>query len=135
MLDTITENAKTLAVAAGLSVLVGLVVYGISASEIGELKGRVGDLRAELDGLRTTQANTDQRLGDGDAQQKALALRLDELAGRLDAAEKAVAAAQPVVAAPAAEPVAPAPVAEPAPAAPVAPVAGAPTAITPPVHH
>jgi len=113
MLDQLTANTKTLAISVGTAIVVGLVVYILAASDAGALRGRIAELTAELDGIKATQASTDQRLADGDAQSKASALRLDELAGRLEAIEKTLAPPAPAAAAqPEAQPAAPAPVPE-----------------------
>ncbi|MDO8605549.1 MAG: hypothetical protein Q7R40_03340 [Phaeospirillum sp.] len=116
MPDSLAANVKTLAVAVGSSILVGVVVYALGSADTGALRGRVAELRIEIDGLRAAQSSTEQRLTDADLQRKAAILRMDELATRLDAAEKALIPPAPVVAAPPAEaePAAPVPAPEPA---------------------
>ena len=95
MLDNLTANAKTLAVAIGASIVVGVVVYALGAASDSALRGTISELKSEIEAVRASQASTDQRLSDGDAQAKATALRLDEVAARLDDLAKTLTPPQP----------------------------------------
>ena len=103
MLDNLPANAKTLAIAVGASLVVGVVVYALGAAGNSALRGQITELRTELDGIRASQASTDQRLIDGDAQSKATVLRLEEIAARLDDVAKSLPPAPPVAVPPPAE--------------------------------
>ncbi|MBI3447288.1 MAG: hypothetical protein HY055_18430 [Magnetospirillum sp.] len=132
------QDMKNLIISGLISVSIGLLVFFIASSESSGLRAQIAALTAQVQALQAGQVSAAQQLADGDAQQKALVLRLDELAGRIDAVEKQLAPPPPPVAAtseavPAVPAAAEPAVAAPAPAvsAPAAPAPGAPIPLVP----
>lgn len=104
------QDVKALAIPALIAIFVGLAAYGFASAGTSELRSQIANLSAQVQALQASQASVDQRLNDGDLQQKASALRIDEVAGRVDVLEKTLAPPAP-----------PAAAIEPAPVAPTAP--------------